>query len=374
MEDEEEKLRLVPSGPSSVSLPPNLAQTENSVSFYAAGKMCGESVERIQLVAELLLLQSGRDKPAALEPVSTGHESYAKSRDAIVAHTKGLAISIKEFGKRLHGKDPTAVYQLANRVADQVILLTEASTHAAYFSALNDADSEPASPPVVDRYALSRARQDLKLAYAKFKLDYGSLSREQVTRVSGVFADNLSILSRTCKQASENKSIRISDRVQFSNCAQGLQGATAAFLTSLKSFAGSNSIEDRKKCVLFGRPLIEMANSIVEYAHFAQFTGTAAKLSEDSYLAQTQVLAGAMAIVGATIQLLNTGRAILEESRGLGGEGGWTQGAGEQWQKLVNCSKAVADATKLLATAIRTHTPLPSALPSCSTSLDEFQY
>ena len=322
----------------------------------------------MQLVAELLLLQSGRDKPAALEPVSGRNESLWKSRDAIVANTKGLAISIKEFGKRLHGNDIPAVYRLAHRVADQVIALTEAAAHAAYFSALSDAACESASPPVVDRYALTRARQELRLAYAKFKLDYGFLSREQIMQVSGVFADNLATLTQTCKLAAENKRIKISDRVQFSHCVQGLQGATAAFLTSLKAFASSNSIEDRKKCVLFGKPLLETVNSIVEYAHFAQFSGTPAKLTEDSYHTQTEVLAGAMAIVGASIQLLNTGHGILEQKVTIA----TGQGDDGQWMKLVNCTKAVADATKFLSSAICVHTPLPSLLPSRSTSLETF--
>ena len=353
-----------PHSPSSVSLPSSPEHEGPSLSVHAAARMCGESVERMQLVAELLLLQSGRDKPAALEPVSAGHDSYAKSRDAIVANTKGLAISIKHFGKCLHGRDLAGVYRLAQQVADQVILLTEAATHAAYFSALNDAASEPASPPAVDRYTLARSRQELRFAYSKFRLDYGSLSREQVMQVSGIFADNLSTLTQSCKTAAENKQIRISDRVQFSHCAQGLQGATAAFLTSLKAFAGSNSTEDRKKCVLFGRPLLEMANSVVEFAHFPQFIGSPAKMTEEGYQAQTEVLAGAMAVVGASVQLLNTGRRILEENR----ENGASQGDGEQWQKLVNCSKAVADATKFLSSTIRIHTPLPSVLPSRSTS------
>ena len=360
---------IFPHSPSSVSLPCGPEQADTAaVSLHAAARMCGESVERMQLVAELLLLQSGRDKPAALEPVSAGQESYAKSRDAIVASTKGLAISIKEFGKKLHCKDMAGVYRLAQQVADQVILLTEAATHAAYFSSLNDAESEPAQPPAVDRYALSRSRLELRLAYGKFRLDYGSLSREQVMQVSGVFADNLSTLTRTCKLAAENKRIRISDRVQFSHCAQGLQGATAAFLTSLKAFAGSNTTEDRKKCVLFGRPLLEMANSVVEFAHFPQFSGTPAKMTEEGYQAQTEVLAGAMAVVGASVQLLNTGRKIVEE----GNDVALGLGEGEQWQKLVNCSKAVADATKFLSSAIRIHTPLPSVLPSRSTSLETF--
>ena len=358
----------VPHSSSSISLPANLAQTGNTISAHAASRMCSESVERMQLVAELLLLQSGRDKPAALEPVSAGNKSYGKSRDAIVANTKGLAIAIKEFGKKLHEKDLTAVYRLAQQVADQVIVVTEAAAHAAYFAAISDATCEPAAPPAVDRYAFTRARLELTLAHAKFKLDYGSLSREQVMQVSGVFADNLATLTQGCKLAAENKRIKITDRVQFSLCAQGLQGATAAFLTSLKAFAGSNSTEDRKKCVLFGKPLLESVNSIVEFAHFAQFSGTPAKLSEEGYHAQTEVLAGAMAIVGASIQLLNTGRSLLEQHRATGSR----RDEDIQWQKLVNCTKAVADATKFLSSAIRVHTPLPSLLPSPSTSLETF--
>ena len=112
-----------------------------------------------------------------------------------------------------------------------------------------------------------------------------------------------------------------------------------------------------------------MANSVVEYAPFAQFLGTPARLTEESYHAQTEVLAGAMAVVGASIQLLNTGRGILEESKGSGFS---AERESEQWQKLVNCSKAVADATKLLASAIRIHTPLPSVVSSRTTSLETF--
>lgn len=357
----------VSNSPSSTSLPANLTQSEDAISTHAVVRMCRESVERMQLVAELLLLQSGRDKPAALEPVSVGNESYGQSRDAIVANTKTLAISINQFGKTLHGKDLTLVYRLAQQVANQVIALTEAAAHAAYLAALSDATCEAASPPAVDRYTFTRARQELKLAHDKFRSEYGPLTREQIMQVSGTFADNLAALTQGCKIAAENKQIKISDRVQFSHCAQGLQGTTAAFLTSLKAFAVTNSIEDRKKCILFGKPLLETVNSVVEYAYFAQFTGRPAKLTEDGYQAQTEILAGAMAIVGASVQLLNTGRSILELNRAISASG---QEAG-LWQKLVNCIKAVADATKFLSSAIHVHTPTPSLLSS-RTSLETF--
>lgn len=340
--------------------------SQSSLPAHTAAHMCEESVERMQLVAELLLLQSGRDKPAALEPVMAGNESYGKSRDAIVANTKGLAISIKEFSKRLHKKEMMGVYRLAQKVADQVITLIEAAAHAAYLAALNSGDCQPASPSLLDRYTFSRARQELRLAYDKFRLEHGPLSREQIMQISSTFADNLAELTHGCKLAAENRRIKISDRVQLSHCAQGLQGTTAAFLTSLKAFASSDSSEDRRKCVLFGKPLLETVHCVVEYAHFPQFAGQPAKLSEEGYQAQTEILAGAMAIVGACVQLLNTGQSLLESKKTVVG------GEAEQWQKLVNCTKAVADATRFLSSAIHIHTPLPSLSSSRCASLEDF--
>ena len=348
---------------SSTSLPHSFEQADR-ISPHAAAQMCHESTERVQLVADLLLLQSGGDRNAALLPVSAGNESFGKSRDAIVANTKGLAISIKEFSKLLHHKNLAGVYRVSQQVAEQVIILTEASAHAAYFAALTDPGCEPASPPPVDRYAFSRAIHALKLGFEKFRLEYGPLSRTQIMSLSRTFADNLALVTQGCKMAGENKKLRITDRVQFSHCAQAIQAATTAFLPNLKAFATSVSTEDRKRCILFGKPLLEIVNSVEEFSRYPQFAGKPARLSEAGHHAQTEILAGAMAIVGSSIQLLNTGQRLVEPT-GASGDAG-------HWQKLVRCTKAVADATKFLSSSLRVHTPLPSLLPSRSTSLETF--
>ena len=122
--------------------------------------------------------------------------------------------------------------------------------------------------------------------------------------------------------------------------------------------------------VIFSDPLVSTVNSVVEYSDRLQFAGEPASLSHRGEQLQTEILAGAMAIVSASTQLLNTATTLLRlvEGRQNGGKG--ERGEEEkQWHRLVSCAKAVADACKQLASSIREHTPAPSpqlsrALPS----------
>lgn len=347
---------MASASPSSTSLPELKESSSMDLTLTpdTVVHVCSEATDRMQLVAELLLLRTGSE-PVALEPISKGNESYAKSRDAITANTKGLAISIKELSKQLNLKRLGAVYQLVERVADQVIILTEAATHAAYFTALTDSKSRPAKPAVVDRYSFARSKQAIHMAYDKFHPERGALSQHQVLQISRTFADNLAVLTQGCKLAAENLKISKADQAQFADCAQCLQGTTAAFLSSLKAFASSHSPEDRRRCLLFGKPVLEAVNCVVEFADFPQFSGKPAQLTQNGYKRQTEILGGAMAVVSSSVQLLKSTSSLLEEK---------LRHDTSHWQKMVNCTKAVADATKLLSTSVRAHTPAPSRSPS----------
>ncbi len=343
--------------PSSPSLPSDLFLTPELID-----RSCRDSCERIQLVADLLLLQSSsasyqpisNKKPAALEPISQGNESYSKSRNAIVANTKGLAISIKDLTHNLSKRSLGGIYRTVETMTEQVIILTEAATHAAYFTALTDRACQPARSGVVDRYLFERAKQALHISYDMFKPDYiNSMTRSQVLQISKTFAGNLAALTHGCKLASEIYTLKESDRSQFANLVVCLQGTTSSFLASLKLFAGHHSDENRKRCLIFGKPLLAAVDSTIEFSKFRQFAGTAAVLTERGYDMQTEILGAAMAIVSSSVQLLQTASDILLDC-----------GEKESWQKLVNCSKAVADGTKLLSGSIRSHTPLPSRRPS----------
>ena len=347
--------------PTSSSLPSDLYLTPELVE-----RACRDACERIQLVADLLLLQSNTSsyhapstsihsskQPAVLEPISKGNESYSKSRDAIVANSKGLAISVKDLGHKLNKLNLGGVYRTVQNITEQVVILTEAATHAAYFTALTDVHCKPATPGVADRYSFERARQAVHMSYDMFKPDYvHSMTRNQVLQISRTFANNLGILTQGCKLASENKSLKETDRSQFSNCVQCLQGTTSAFLASLKLFASSHSEENRKRCLLFGRPVLAAVDSTVEFTRFPQFAGKPAELTERGYHSQTEILGGAMAVVSSSIQLLETAENILDNNNS------------SNWQKMVNCTKAVADSSRLLSSSIRDQTPMPSRRPS----------
>ena len=340
-----------------------MSNSEVSVKPKHVGLTCNESCERIQLVADLLLLQSNTaphqsssftHHRGSLAPVAQRDDSYGKSRDIIVTNTKALAISIKELTRQLDLENFADVQRVAQKIADQVILLTEAAAQAAYLTSLTDVRCRPAEPGVINRYLFERSQQAVHMSCEKFKPTYSEiLTRDEVLNISRTFADSIAVLTQGCKLASENSRVSKTDQTQFANCVQCLQGATAAFLSSLKAFASSHTEDNCKRCLLFGMPLLAAVDCTVEFASFPEYAGKPAELTERGYKSQTDILGGAMAIVGSSVQLLGTSKSLLEEGK-----------SSSRWQKIVNCCKAVADATKLLSMSIREHTPMPSRRPS----------
>lgn len=329
---------------------------------------CNEACEKIQLVADILLLQAAPPPPsladhaerqqASIQHLPAENGSYGKSRDAIIANTKVLSISIKQLTNFLNKKRLDGVNEVVHSITDQVILLTEAATHAAYFMSMADIRCKPAKIGAVDHYQLECARQAVYMCYEKFKPQYKIFnSQPQIMKISRILADNIAKLSQECKQASENREISPLDRAQFANCIQCLQGAAATFLESLQTLAASHSEEDCKRCLIFGKPLLAAVDAVAEFAKFPQFSGTPAVLTQRGFESQTEILGGAMAIVSSTIQLLEAAKSILENET-----------TSNHWQKFANCAKAVAEASKLLSTSIRDHTPVLSRRQSTDQS------
>lgn len=313
-------------------------------------RRCAEARESMELTSQLLLLQQG-SRLQSLESLGRGNESYGKARDVIVANTKGLAISIKDLVSLLGQRDASthaAICQAVLGVGEQVVVLTEAAAQAAYLSALTfDTSSKPCVPGLVDEYAFAKARQLICFAYERFKIENGHMSVEIILQLSRTFADNLAVLTKGCKTAIDSGGLSEMDRAQFSTCVQSLQGTTAAFLTSLKSFASSTSSGDRQRCLIFGRPVLEAVNSVVTFAGFPKFAGKPAELSRKGSERQTEILGGAMAVVSSSVLLLNAIDAIMDDA-----------GNSHGWQKMVSCSKAVADATRLLCTSLKEYDPV----------------
>ena len=360
------------SGCVSWSLPSSLALEMASSSTlhekFAAervGKVCEEACAKMQLVADILLLKDtgpdeSRKRLSVLEPVPGGiDQSYSKLRDTIIAGTKVLSITAKDFSHQMNLKTLKNIHKLAEKIAIQAIELTEYAASAAYKVALTDVGCTPAMPGIRSHYCFERAKQELQFSYNKFGLghDY-QLSSQDVLDISKTFAGNLAMLTRNCNNASVNENIDTIDRTQFAACSQSLQSATAVFLTALKTFASSRNEENCKRCLLFGKPLLAVVDSIVEFSSYPQFSGKPAILSHKGQESQINILGGAMAVISSCMQLLDTSKCILYHE--LKEE----KGVSNHWQKLANCTKSVNDSAKLLSTSIREHTPLPSRRPS----------
>ena len=343
----------------SAQLTPQMAHSSSFFDSEEVSRSCSDSIERMELVAELLLLRSG-SRYRALYPVSRAGDSYTMSRDAIVANTKALAISIKDLTKELKEKNMPQVDNTVRYIADKVVILTEAAAHAAYLSAMCDIGSVGARTGVVDQYSLAKARQRVVLACLRFSLDRAPLTKKQILELTQTMATSLTVLRQNCKAASESEQISVSDRNQFVSCVQAMDGVSSCFVTSVKAYGAETSAENRSKVAIFVPSLIAVVNSITGYGCLARFSGQPAELAPKGESSQTEILAGAMSVVSAAVQLLNAASTLVEnlqtspsnKDKGIADE--------RQWQKLVSCARAVADSCKMLASSIRHHTPSSS--------------
>lgn len=322
-------------------------------------KQCEEGVEFMELVAELLLLRSG-SKAKALYPITGSGEAYSKSRDAIVANTKALAISIKDLTRQLKEDELDIVDSVIEQVSEKVTVLTESASQAAYITAMNDRSSVSAKEGVIDQYLFAKARYVINTACDSFSVEQGSLSNHTILKLTHTIANNLSMLKEGCQKASQNTTISETDRAHFNACVQCLNGSSALLVACVKSYLTAGKSEDRKNMPMFAVPLKASVDSIVKYCNEARFSSVPAELTQKSEQSQTEILAGAMSVVSAAVQMLNTVTNLMEDktcsnkSLNLIDRKALTD---RHWQKLVSCARAVADSCKMLAVSIREHTP-----------------
>ena len=321
---------------------------------YTQGKVvgiCSEAEQEIDLVADILLLQTAT-KPAVLEPLSKGDSKVSAVKDSIISTSKGILLSVKNLEGNLKEWYFQGVGEGVRLLTEEVIALTENAAQLAYITAVKDPHSQPALPGVTDRYSFEMSKFAISVACRKFEKEKASsLDTQLILKISSTVADSLTVLRDGCRRASELKDLLPADKEMFQNCSKSIQGTTAPFLASLKSFTKSRSSDDKQRCILFARPLVEAVRSTVEFSQLPEFRGTPAVLSEDAQEAQTAVLGSSMAVVSATIQLFASTRTLLEQPRFMNDS---------LWQRWHMCSKAVSEAISLLQRSVQEHTPLPS--------------
>ena len=351
-------LSSLSSSPSS----PSYVTTATPMTYRDVEKSCEDAVTLMELVAELLVLRSG-SKVRALYPVARAGESYTKSRDAIIANTKGLAISIKDVTRYLQKENLPEVESIVQQIAEQVAVLTEAAAHAAYLAAMCDVESIEATISTIDQYSFAKSHLLIATACAKLSPSRSShLDRAAVLALTQTIASNLTFLRQSCLRAGENKQLKELQKNQFSSCVQCFDGVSATFVTAVKAYINSGKESDRTNLYLFTKPLISAVDSIKEYACLAEFAGSPARLTPRGEQSQTAILAGSMAVVSSSVQLLNTVSGLLEHWNINDLHKAKKKHSTEEkhWTRLVSCARSVADSCKILALSIKEHTPRPS--------------
>lgn len=340
----------------------SVTMTTTSMTYRDVEWSCDEAVTLMELVAELLLLRSG-PKVQALFPVARAGESYTKSRDAIVANTKGLAISIKDITRHLKEERLPDVESTMQLIAEKVSVLTEAAAHAAYVTAMCDIESIEATMSSIDQYSFAKSRQLIVTACGKLAPQRSAhLDKPAVLALTQTIASNLTFLRQSCLRAGEAKHLKDLQKHQFSSCVQCFDGVSATFVTAVKTYIHSGNDSDRRNMHLFTKPLVSAVDSIVDYACSAEFTGSPARLTSRGEQSQTAILAGSMAVVSSSVQLLNTVSGLLEHWNVNNVQKTKKKYSAEEkhWTRLVSCARSVANSCKMLASSIKEHTPHPS--------------
>lgn len=332
-----------------------------TISAKEVNRSCEEAIELMELVAELLLLRSG-SKAKSLHPVSLAGDTYSKSRDAIVAHTKGLAICIKDLTRQLKEEKYAEVEKTVQVIADKVSVLIEVASRAAYITALRDSGSISAQIGVIDQYSFAKSRLIISNTCNRFSSDRRHLTSEDMLQLTQIIASHLTGLRSSCQQAAENKAISEPSQHRFNACIQSLDGTSAAFVESVKAFITSGKSSDRKLVSTFASPLAAAVDSVAIFAGSPEFAGSLAQLTPKGEQSQTEILASAMSIVSSSVQMLNAVVTIIDHKIGLAKNGssadkGTAANDERLWQRLVSCTRAVADSCKMLASSIREHTP-----------------
>ena len=327
-------------------------------------RSCEEAIELMELVAELLLLRSG-SKAKSLYPVSRAGDSYSKSRDAVVANTKGLAICIKELTRQLKEDNFVEVEKTVQAIAEKVSFLIEAACHAAYITALRDSSSISNQLGLIDQYYFAKSRLIISNTCSKFSPERRHLTTDDMLQLTQTIANHITVLRHSCQQAAENKAISEISQNRFHACVQCLDGTSAAFVEAVKAYITSGTSSDRKHVSTFASPLTAAVNSVATFAGSPEFAGNLARLTPKGEQCQTEILASAMSIVSSSVQMLNTVIMLTDHKVGLTKNWQSLSANDERlWQRLVSCTRAVADSCKMLASSIREHTPYTSPQPT----------
>jgi len=302
------------------------------------------AANKMQTIADLLLLQSD-EETFIIQPLFSTANDCEMCKDIVIRNTKGLTATIRQIGHHLRNKQHASLCRSLEVLSDQVVTITEASAHMVYANIIDSITRKP-----IDRYLLTKCELDITAACERLHFKYGSITNEEMFKISSGVSDSVALIKRTCLEAKESKELTLEDKTQISLMFDAISAAFVSFANCLKDFTLTpHSSECHRKCIIVSKPLLSSVNALIQLTDSATYNNMPLQMTKKLSEPMTALLGSAMAIVSSSVRYVESVESVTENMNDS-----------NTWKSLVNCSKSVAESANLIAAIWKDTTPFAS--------------
>lgn len=345
---------MASAGFSSYSTTPSTSMEQLNISADVVDCASSNAVNKMQTIADMLLLQSD-DALITVQPIFSTDDTFKKCKDAVIKNAKGLAATIRQMNHQLRQRQYSTLCKSLEVLADQVVTVTEATAQMAY---TNPVDSITPSDrqSSFNRYLLVKCELDITAACERLQFEYGSISSEELLKTMSGISDHVASIKRICLEAKDLEMLPSEEKIQISLLSDSISAAFVSFVNCLKILMSNpHSSEYRQKCLILSKPLLASIASLRQITDTTMFSYMPVVLQKKPSDPMTALLGSAMAIVSSSVRYVESVQCVAEDMDDT-----------SSWKLLVNCSKSVAESATLMATSLKESTPFASRRSSFS--------
>ncbi|KAI9331954.1 hypothetical protein BDR26DRAFT_1010745 [Obelidium mucronatum] len=263
-------------------------------------KDCNQSLQI--LMTSLNRLGQINDDLGTRESYNESHFKIAETSKQISTHLSNLAKTVAISSSL----DPLKMALETVHIAQGVCNMTEMNARAAYLIGISDPTSTPATPALIQQSEFSQAEYEIKEACRK--LVDPTNKQDSVLELAAKVAKQTSGLCSLCKVVSSSSDTQISQasKLKFVAAAKEVAASTSGLVVSIKKLALQNDEDARSGVKKASLPLMETVEKLVQYALSSEFSGTAAKISPQSAIAQKPLLDANKAVILTAQEVVNS--------------------------------------------------------------------
>ena len=346
---------MASAGFSSYSTTSSTSMEQLSVPASAVNCASTSAVNKMQTIADMLLLQSD-NASVTIQPLFNTDSNFKKCKDTIIKNAKGLAATIRQINHQLRERQYGSLCKSLEMLADEVVTLTEATAHMAYANAIDSVESNHQHS--FNRYLLVKCELDITAACERLQFEYGPIFSEELLKITSWVSDHVGSITRICLEAKDLESLPSEEKVQISMLGDTISAAFVSFVNCLKILTSNpRSSEYRQKCLILSKPLLASIASLRQITDTVLLSDMPILLEQKGSDPVTALLGSAMAIVSSCVRYVESVQNVAED-----------MDDNSSWKSLVNCSKSVAESATLMATSLKESTPSASRATSRAAS------